>query len=225
MKRAALAMVLTVLCASGCTYAIRAYPPDITQTANPTPGTAVFAMARFEDGHPQKPYVGYAFQHCIMRRVLMIGPVLHQSEIPLQELFPQCLSACMRERGFNTELLDREITPAELAKARPPEGADYLITGTVEQFYFSTPSADLVPADIRIEWTGVVTDRAGRVRLRRQIEIKDRKLFGFGTNGFFNIDPFVRKNVERAVQAFVTSPELVRLVWKDAAPDARGPAP
>ena len=219
MKRCAFALSVAVLCAGGCVYKIDLIPPDITAAQNDTPSASVFAIAQFEDLHPQKPYVGYAFQHCFMRHVLMIGPVWHKSEIPLERLLPETLGACMKELGYNTKQVDRVVSERDRRSVLPTGNTDYLITGTIDEFYFSTPSADFVPAEIRVKWRAVVTDKRGRVVLRQRMQVTDKKLFGFGTNGFFNIEPFVRNSIYKSMDQLLASAELKGMLWRNSGPE------
>jgi len=210
MNRCAIVLLVITLLVGGCTYKARVSAPTIVASETRTPGTSTFAVARFEDRHPARPLIGRVIQHCIMRYIIVFGPIRHKAAVPPERLLPETLGAFMRERGYNVMHLDRVMA----AGARPPAGADYLLTGTIHEFYFSTPSADFVPAKIKVEWTAVITDRNGREVFHRRVGHADKKLLGFGTNSFLNTEPFVRKAVYRSVERFLESPELKQLIWR-----------
>lgn len=202
-------LVVSLLCAGGCVYTVKLVPPHITAAQRDAPGAAVFAVVPFKDRHPQKPRIGHTVQHCMMNGILVFGPISHRSEIPLEDLIPETLAAFMKERGFNASMTEDPLAG----------DADYVIVGTIDQFYFSTPSADFVPAEIRIAWTASVVDTRGREVLRRRVESTGTKLLGFGTNGFFNIEPFVRKTLYDTMDQFLALQELKALLWRTREPD------
>jgi len=122
---------------------------------------------------------------------------------------PETLAVFMKERGFNARIADDPLAG----------DADYLLTGMIEEFHFSTPSADFVPAKIHIAWTAIVVNTRGREILRQRVESKGTKLLGFGTNGFFNIEPFVRKTLYDSIEQLLASHELKALLWRSREPD------
>jgi len=209
MRCAAPAFVALLLCAGGCVYSVKLVPPHITASDLDAPGAAVFAIAAFKDERPEKPHIGDTIQHCIMDGILVFGPISHKSRIPPEKLIPETLAVFMKERGFNTR-----ITEDPLAG-----DADYVITGTIREFHFSTPSADFVPAKMRVAWTAAVIDARGRKVLQRRIDATGTKLLGFGTNSFFNIEPFVRKTLYDSIEQFLASEDLQALLWRVREPD------
>lgn len=209
MKCAVPALVVLLLGAGGCVYTVKLVPPHITASELDAPGAAVFAIVPFKDQHPEKPLIGDTIQHCIMDGILVFGHISHKSRIRIEKLIPETLAASMKERGFNTR-----ITEDPLAG-----DADYVITGTITEFHFSTPSADFVPAKMRIAWAAHVTDTRGRRVLQRRLHATGTKLLGFGTNSFFNIEPFVRKTLYDSIEQFLASEELQALLWRVREPD------
>lgn len=214
MKPSAFLSAILLLSAAGCVYDVRVLPPEITARENDAPSVSVFAVARFEDRHPQKPRIGFTIQHCIMRYMIVFGPIDHAPVVPLERLFSETLAARMKERGYNTRLVSQVVKEGEEGTVQLTPEVDYLVTGTIRAFYFSTPSADFAPAEIRVEWTGRVTDASGREIFRRKIEYTDKKLLGFGTNAFYNVAPFVRKALYASVDRFLESPELKGILWR-----------
>jgi len=218
MKLNAIACMLFILTATGCVYNVRVAPPEISASENDTPSAAVFSIAQFDDAHPQKPGIGFTIQHCIMRYILVFGPIRHKPIIPLERLVPETLASYMKERGYNIRLLDKVVADKAPDEVPLPGETDYLVTGTIHRFYFSTPSADFVEAEIRVEWTGVVRDAKGQEIFRRKVDVTDKKLLGFGTNSFFNIEPFVRRALYKSMERFLESPELKSLLWRKGEP-------
>ena len=211
MKRM-LPILAALVLATGCVYDVRVGPPEIALRRAPTPSAAVFAVARFEDAHPEKPNIGFTIQHCIMRYLIVFGPIVHRPVMTVDQLVPQTLAACMKEQGHNVTLVD-DALPFD-GPVCAPEGADYVVTGRIHEFHFTTPSADFAPARIRVAWTAVVRDARGREVLRRRMEYTDKKLLGFGTNAFYNVEPFVRKALYSSVDEFAHTPELKNLLWR-----------
>jgi len=214
MRRGPFIAAVLLFSATACVYDVRVLPPEITARDNDAPSVSVFAVARFDDRHPQKPRIGFTIQHCIMRYLLVFGPINHQPTVPPERLLAETVAACMKERGFNVRLLERVVREDDAATVPLEPGTDYLVTGTIREFFFSTPSADFAPTRIRLEWTARVTDASGRELFRRRILYRDKKLLGFGTNAFFNVEPFVRKALYESVDRFLASGEFKEILWR-----------